>query len=242
MVDMHPPKTSKTFGEYSYSEVMSSILKSQATRIDLVFDEYKVDSLKKDERDRRGNDSSKYIVKEDTPMARDFNKFLKDDQNKSKLFKLIAKDFSGRQIPNKILVSTDWLSAMSSSGVSIENISPCDKEEADTRIFCHVADIAKNFKKVKIITVDSDVVVIALSVFNNLDLEELWVEFGSSKSRRWIPIHIYANLLGLEKCKALPFWFAFTGCDTTSQFAGHGKKSAWKTWTSFPECTDVFIR
>ena len=35
---------------------------------------------------------------------------------------------------------------------------------------------------------------------------------------------------GSKKCCALPFWFAFTGCDTMLHFAGRGKKTAWNTW------------
>ena len=33
---------------------------------------------------------------------------------------------------------------------------------------------------------------------------------------------------------------SFTGCDTTSSFAGKGKKTAWDTWAICPEITDVF--
>ena len=34
---------------------------------------------------------------------------------------------------------------------------------------------------------------------------------------------------------------AYSGCDTTSSFRGHGKKSAWKTWKSFDESTRAFL-
>ncbi len=33
---------------------------------------------------------------------------------------------------------------------------------------------------------------------------------------------------------------AFTGCDTTSLFAGRGKKTAFNTWNVFPEVTGAF--
>ena len=38
------------------------------------------------------------------------------------------------------------------------------------------------------------------------------------------------------------FWYSFTGCDTTSSFAGKGKKTAWETWRSYPEVIEVFAR
>ncbi|XP_078311331.1 uncharacterized protein LOC144618661 [Crassostrea virginica] len=40
----------------------------------------------------------------------------------------------------------------------------------------------------------------------------------------------------------LPFFHAFTGCDTVSAFCRKGKKSAWQTWEVFPDATDVFTR
>ena len=33
---------------------------------------------------------------------------------------------------------------------------------------------------------------------------------------------------------------SFTGCDTTSSFAGRGKKTAWNTWRVFPDVTQAF--
>jgi len=39
----------------------------------------------------------------------------------------------------------------------------------------------------------------------------------------------------------LPFFHALSGCDTTSQFANHGKKSAWATSLAWPEITETFI-
>ena len=45
--------------------------------------------------------------------------------------------------------------------------------------------------------------------------------------------------LGEPLCQALPFYYAFTGCDTTSQL-GKGKKSVWEAWKSLPNVTDAF--
>ena len=113
------------------------------------------------------------------------------------------------------------------SNVSIDAcvLSPCNHEEADTRIFLHVLDCIRNgFKEIKIITVNTDVVVIALVCFFLLKPEKLRIEFGVGKHRRWLPIHTYASLLDESKCTALLFWYAFTGCDMVSSFRGRGKK------------------
>ena len=49
--------------------------------------------------------------------------------------------------------------------------------------------------------------------------------------------------LGREHSRALPFFHALTGCDTTSSFTCSSvkKNTAWDTLKVFPETTDTFI-
>ena len=49
--------------------------------------------------------------------------------------------------------------------------------------------------KVMIQTVDTDIVVIAISLFHELPLSELWIEFGTGIHKRWLTIHQYSNSL-----------------------------------------------
>lgn len=89
-------------------------------------------------------------------------------------------------------------------------------------------------------TVDTDVVIIATAAFSLLtNIEELWIAFGTGKHYRYIPIHQYVVVLG-AKASALPYFHALTSCDTVSSFNDRGKKTAWDTWTSFPEATATF--
>ena len=46
-----------------------------------------------------------------------------------------------------------------------------------------------------------------------------------------------------KMCKALPFFHAYTGCDTVSAFHGIGKAKAWIIWKNLQESmTEVFNR
>ncbi len=45
--------------------------------------------------------------------------------------------------------------------------------------------------------------------------------------------------LGHEKTVVLPLFHAISGCDTTSQMFGIGKKSAWAAWESYPDVTNT---
>ena len=128
-----------------------------------------------------------------------------------------------------------------SSKIDSERFSPCNHEEADMRMFLHLKDFsARGHRKVSLKIVDTDVVIIAISLFHKLDIEELWIEFGTGFNLEWLPIHEYAENLGESICQAMPVWFAFTGCDTISGFFGRGKTLAWNTFKSYSAATDAF--
>ena len=162
--------------------------------------------------------------------------FLRCSENKLELFYFLT-------VKNNILVMTDGGNVYSNGVLDLNNLMPCDIEEADERIFLHVKHIAQEYHKILIKTVDSDVVVIALSVFHRvLGISELWIEFGTGRNIRYIPIHQVASDIGLVKCQALLFFHAFSGCDTTSGFAGKGKKSFYEAWRKVPEITPLFCK
>ena len=85
---------------------------------------------------------------------------------------------------------------------------------------------------------DTDIIVIALYIFCDLKtstLDRIWL---------WKESLVVANndvkLLGEEKCRALPFLYIFTGCNTVSSFCGRGKKTAWDAWSCFPKLINAF--
>ena len=119
------------------------------------------------------------------------------------------------------------------------NLSPCSHKDADTRKTVHVADAVGNgHKSIMIRTADTDVVVLAVVT---LSLEELWVSYGTGKSHKVLPARLFAKALSSSKSRCLPLFHALTGCDTTSFFAGHGKRIAWTTWENFPDITCAFL-
>lgn len=121
---------------------------------------------------------------------------------------------------------------------SLDSISPCNQEEADSRILLHVAAAAQEgYPRVLIRTNDSDVIVIATSLYKQIQgLKELWVAYGTGSNVQYLAIHDIAHLLGV-KAPLLGAFHSLTGSDTTSSFFGKGKKSAWKIWQDYPELT-----
>ena len=76
---------------------------------------------------------------------------------------------------------------------------------------------------------------------HSIGLTKLWIAFVKGKDFRWIPAHDIAAALG-PKALALPFFHAFSGCDTASSFLVKGKKSAWQTWSVFDKVTATFTK
>jgi hypothetical protein len=115
------------------------------------------------------------------------------------------------------------------TNVDRETVEPCNHEEADSRVLLHCFNIAQ-----------TDVVVIAVSQFNKLSIQQLWIHFGVGKAVRLMPIHDLVAALGPGKCEALRIFHAMTGCDTVSCFHGREKKSVWSAWESYPAVTQAF--
>ena len=98
----------------------------------------------------------------------------------------------------------------------------------------------EGYTKVSIHTVDTDVLVFAVTAAQCLNTTELWVAFGIGKVFRHLAAHEMAKTLGPERCIALPMFHAFTGCDTVSSFCAQGEKTAWDTWMKFDNITSAF--
>ena len=228
-VHMNPPRQSKTLQDYCGLEIVDKIKKAVngVERLDLVFDVYREDSSKAETRDCRES-SVRVSVMDTTPIVKDFKRFLRHNDNKTELFCMIADKVS--ECLNDVsatIICTKLSEVVINSAIDLVSLLPCNHEEADTRIFVHVNDAANVGRQyISIKTVDTDVVVIAVGIFFELHIAELWIEYGAGRKRRWLPIHIYAKYLGKEKCMALLFWYAFTGCDTVSSFNSCGKKTA----------------
>ena len=162
--------------------------------------------------------------------------FLQSNENKQDLFRFLAQKCVDYETEgDKTIYSTvDDQVVCSSRGTITSAFAPCSHEEADSRIFVYVKDMAQQgHMKVMIRTVDADVVVIAVAKFLQIGLEELWVAFGNGKNYRHIEVHQTVAALGQRSHRHWHF-HAFTGCDMVSFFSNCGKKSAWRVWQAYP--------
>ena len=122
-------------------------------------------------------------------MYRKCNQVLEVSENKTELFSLVAdtlvENFQHKQ---ETIVATKGETVVSNHHIETKYLESCKKEEADDRMFLHALEMSKlGLKELLIVTVDTDVVVIALYAL--LGFEELWIEFGRGKHPTWVPVH-----------------------------------------------------
>lgn len=248
LVHAIPPKTSRTFGEYCDSEFKNRIFNDaerfHVNRIHISWDTYSKACLKKVVRNKRGVGLRRQVT-QGNMLPKNWNDFLRCDQNKTELFKLLGEHALSNFDRTHVITEIDGIiRAARPDESSIDGVKCKQQEEADGRIFLHAKDsVEHGAKKIIIFTVDTDVVVLAISFFHILKtvgLQEMWILFGAGKSQRFININAMCESMGEHKAVALRGFHAFTGSDVTSSFAMKGKQTAWTVWKSFPEATTAF--
>ena len=123
------------------------------------------------------------------------------------------------------------------------SLEPCNHEEADTRMFLHIKDglDRQGLHRVLIYTVDTDVVVLAISAVAKLNNLNLSIAFDTGTHFRYLNVNNPANSISHDKANVSPMFHAITGCDTISFFAGKGKISAMDTWSVYTDFTEATV-
>jgi len=124
-------------------------------------------------------------------LPRNWADFLHCADNKTELFHFLStRVVSGCAAVDKQLFVTDGKHVFHTCAEVSHQLDPCSYKEADTRIILHVAHAAHTrCNNVMIRTVDTDVVVLAVSSFQRLPVTEMWVVFGTGNHFRYLPIH-----------------------------------------------------
>ena len=72
----------------------------------------------------------------------------------------------------------------------VNNVSPCNHEEADTRLFLHVKDVSLAGHTCALVRAnDADVEIHAYKLFPHLRLHYLWLHFGTAHNPKYIAVN-----------------------------------------------------
>ena len=88
------------------------------------------------------------------------------------------------------------------------------------------------FDTISVYSYDTDVLLLCLTYHHLCEFKgsscTLFCKIGQDSSLKIYNVNINAQAIGLNTCQALPFFHAFTACDTVSTFLNHSKKSMWE--------------
>lgn len=224
----------ETFGELAQS-VLDSL--PNYSIIHFVTDTYRDISIKNIERLRRGSGDTFMIKGPSTNIPRNWKSCLCNNKNKSQLVDLLfaewkqnkyARYFYGKKVylthgeECTLFTSSDRVKVDFTSQSQLKS----NQKEADTRIILHCfeSNNLDNYSSIRIRSPDTDVFMLLLRYAHDIKKSVLF-DTGSGNHRRVIDVSSIANELGPDFCHALLNLHAFSGCDTTSSFLRHGKKS-----------------
>ena len=234
------PKQLVNMLQQSFITVFRCLNEECVQHVDVVFDRHFPLSLKGDKRKGQGS-GLKVFVRENKAIVWNWAKFLKGSSNKAELFQLIEEKITRNRTDHKMVLASQGENVIFSSTIEIDSFSPCNYEEANVRMFFHLKGFSATVhRKISLKTADTDIAVIAISLFHKLDVEEFWIKLGTGVNLEWLPVHLYDENLGERISQGMPVWFeSFNGCDTIFAFFGCGKRLAWNTFKSYSAATDV---
>jgi len=239
---MGKPPGLSTFADYAdeFTKRVMSTIHSNKTRVDIAFDQYLENSVKNSTRSKRSSTLRKVrtvIRSRETLLPTNWKCFIEMSENKANLARFLSEELTKKELEHgqDIVISggfDDPEKVVSTAGNDVTNLLAAH-EEADTRILLHAADAAnKGYQRVIIQCRDTDVLIMLL-VFSNQLSQEVWMKAGTSKKPRYIKVHEIR--LPNDIRDGLLAFHSVTGCDTTSQFTGIGKKTAWKVFKQCPQ-------
>ena len=178
-------------------------------------------------------------------FPRNWNSYLQNGGNKVELFHYLSVAIAETVFcEEKVVMSTLDEDVLGSPVLGADEseyplrVRPCNHEEFDTRVMLNAANAVSNgYKRILIITNDTDIIVLGISFFSDIGADKLWVSFGIANKLRNIPIYDICSTMSSAKAKTLPAFPALTGSDNTTFFSGTGKKSAYAKWSTQPELT-----
>ena len=180
------PGKNQSFSNYGQEVFLPFIRRyqqrSNTSRVDVVFDTYPLISLKNTTREKRGCGIRRKVAHSSIAPT-NWNTFLRSSENKTELFRFLSHEICKNSC-GKMICAFDNTVSCKAEQEDTSLLCPTNHEEGDTSVFLHVKDMAnKDIRRVMIRTVDTDVLVLAISLFNDFGVTQLWIDFGSGKHR-----------------------------------------------------------
>lgn len=199
------PQGASTFGDLA-DTFIAGVLQSGASyhRVDVLFDRYYEVSIKSGTRKRHSHGSRpirRRIESRDVPLPARWDNFLAHPDNKADLARFLSQQLLYQAPQNKPLVVEGGLGNEEMVEASLATIETdrleARHEEADTRVILHCIECKSS--KVVVAARDTDILVLLLAHFHKMLCTHLWLKAGTSKQRKYIPVHSIVDKLQFDE-------------------------------------------
>ena len=221
----------------TFKQISLKLLEQIGQKQNVIFstDMYVEDSIKSQERLRRGCSEKILLEGINTRKPADFKGFLQNDENKKQLCKLMldvwtcpeaAQRLVGRMIILIVEGVAYQLTSVDGQSVNKEEVHELrsNQEETDTRVILYLFYAKEHhYKHVTIRSPDSDIFFITLYYAKELAPMVIYFDTGSGNKRRLLNITELAHDLGPTYPTSLLGLYCFTGEDCNCAFKGKGK-------------------
>ena len=234
-----------TFGDYA-DHFLKSVIKNfneNTTRVDVTFDRYlgrtSIKSSTRDKRVGKRRPIRKLVSGPEVPLPQVWEQFIAMDENKADLAHILSEALTSmaHQLPQHLELVTsggfkDILKSTSNRREVLQLSS--NHEEADTRLILHALDAKEaGYERIVVNCRDTDVFLLLVYHLGRFDIE-VWMLSGIAKKMKCFPAHVVAKKLPASVNENILGFHPVTGCDTTSAFAGIGKKTCWRAYMQHP--------
>ncbi|MGH0123575.1 UNVERIFIED_CONTAM: hypothetical protein FKN15_037020 [Acipenser sinensis] len=203
-------------------------------------DRYQEKSIKartRKKRSKRSRPIRHVIENRDVPLPKKWTNFLALPENKADLAHFLSAQHISCNYTNIEVVAAggfeDKREVISTNPSTDVTPLQASHEEADTRMVLHAVN--SSFDTVVLLAWDTDVFLLLIHHFENMQCTNLWMVAGTSKRRKFVPIHTLCDQLPPMLRSNLFAFHALAGCDVTSYLANNSKRAGWKVFTSHAE-------
>ena len=163
-----------------------------------------------------------------SPFAQKLAGILSFSRKQNRFIQVFVVLYLVTQSPSgKIIITNGGFADSKETRCSDGNIDvsafKASHEKADTCIICHALHVKR--KTVMVLARDTDVLLLLLAYSPNISAESLWILSGTSTNPKYISIRDIYRSLPSPLVNSVLLFHAVTGCDSTSYFYGHSKKS-----------------
>ena len=160
---------------------------------------------------------------QEMPQDNNYKGFLKNNLNKANLNRRLNK-FVKREIPRLHLDYSLMIAlekeAWEISLTGVQNLSPCNHEEEDTRILYHCT---LEGKQTVVNALDTDILILLVHVFASHLPDHGW--FLQTKENQFVNVSKIHDYISNTVAITLPAMFVVTDCDIVSYFYRKSKKA-----------------